>query len=204
VLLLGLWDESGGSGRALESLRAKFSDEASVLKTVPLHQVLVGSGAKSLDPHPGQDIPPRPDLVKAAAGNTHLSLILETGLMGWLVMMSILWVSLRVIYHGTRRATDPYQRSLLCAIFASAIGFLISMSGINVFYQISLQVLFWGLLGLGLCLGTHVAGTRSRFFTIWRFGDERPRPVSSRARDRQPRHRRPLTLGPSHGSGVGD
>src|SRR5262249_26888856 len=119
----------------------------------------------------------------------------------WLVMMSILWVALRVIYQGTRRATDPYERALLCAIFASAIGFLISMSGINVFYQLSLQVLFWGLLGLGLCLGTHVAGTRARFFTIWRFGHERPRPVSTRSR--RPRHRR-LALDPSHGSGLAD
>jgi hypothetical protein len=41
-------------------------------------------------------------------------------------------------------------------------------------------VFFWGLVGLGLCLGTYVAGNRSGFLTIWRFGDERPRPVSGR------------------------
>ncbi|HEV8441085.1 MAG TPA: sugar transferase [Methylomirabilota bacterium] len=203
VLLLGFWERSATPAGAYGSLRAKFSQEARVLMTVPIQQVVLGSGPKSLDPHPGQDIPPRPNLAKAAAGDTHLSLILETGILGWAVMMWIIWVALRAIYQGTRRASDPYQRSLLCAIFASAIGFLISMSGINVFYQIPLQVFFWGLLGLGLGLGMHVAGKRSRV-VIWRFGDERPRPVVRRAHPRHPRHRGPLTLDPSHGPGLAD
>ncbi|PWU20658.1 MAG: hypothetical protein C5B48_12215 [Candidatus Rokuibacteriota bacterium] len=203
ALLLGMWDESPTALRAYKSWAVRISQEWRVLRTVPAQQLLVGSGPKSLDPHPGQDIQPRPDLAKAAAANTHLSLILETGIVGWLLMMWLLWVSMRAIYKGTRTATDPYHRSLLCAIFASGVGFLISMSGINVFYQIALQVLFWGLIGLGLCLGTHVTGNSNGFITIWRFGDERPRPASRRAGTQSP-HPVPVALSSTDGAGMAD
>jgi hypothetical protein len=203
VLLLGIWDESSTPTRAYQTVRAKFSQELHVLKTVSMHQLLLGSGPKSVDPHPGQDIPPRPDLAKAAAGNTHLSLILETGVVGWFLMISILGVAGRAIYRGARSGSNPYHRSLLCAILASGVGFLISMSGINVFYQISLQVLFWGLVGLGLALVTHAEGTRPGFVTIWRFGDERPRPAPRRLRKAHRRHSGTL-LNPSAEAGLGD
>jgi hypothetical protein len=204
VLVLAISGESATSARGYEALGAKFSQEIRVLRTAPLRQIVLGSGPKSLDPHPGQDILPRPALAKAVAGNTHLSLILETGVLGWLSMMWIFWVALRAIYQGIRRASDPYQRGLLCAIFASAVGFLISMSGINVFYHISLQVFFWGLVGLGLCLGAHVAGKRS-FLTIWRFGDERPRPIVGRsAQPEAGAAAGTLGLGPTHEAGLAD
>lgn len=115
-----------------------------------------------------------------AADNAHLSLILEIGILGWLLMLAILGVALSCVYQGMQRARDPYQRSLLSAIFASAVGFLISMTGVNVFFQISLQVFFWGLIGLGLGLAIRVTGAGARLVNIWRFGDERPRPVRVR------------------------
>jgi lipopolysaccharide/colanic/teichoic acid biosynthesis glycosyltransferase len=204
VLVLAISGESATSVRGYEALGAKFSQEIRVLRTAPLRQIVLGSGPKSLDPHPGQDIPPRRAFAKAAAGNTHLSLILETGVLGWLSMMWIFWVALRAICQGIRRASDPYQRGLLCAIFASAVGFLISMSGINVFYHISLQVFFWGLVGLGLCLGAHVAGKRSGFLTIWRFGNERPIVGRSARREAASAAAGSVGLGPTHEAGLAD
>lgn len=194
VLVLGWWDDSATLHRAYRSVRTKWSQEARLLKTVPLPQLVIGSGLKNLDPHPGQDVHPPPALVKAAGRNTHLSLILETGLVGWLAMLWIIGVALKTIHEGTRRATDPYHRSLLCGIFASAVGFLITMDGINVFYQVSLQVLFWGLIGLGLCIGMHVTGGRPAFVTIWRFGDETPRSAERAVRRRQTALPRRLSL----------
>jgi hypothetical protein len=41
-------------------------------------------------------------------------------------------------------------------------------------------VFFWGLIGVGLGLATRVSGTAGRLITVWRFGDERPRPVRPR------------------------
>jgi len=97
-------------------------------------------------------------------------------------MLSILALALRGVHEGMCRARDPYQRSLLCAIFASGVGFLITMTGVNVFFQISLQVFFWGLIGLGLGMAIRVSGTGGRLVNIWRFGDETPRPVRTPAR----------------------
>jgi hypothetical protein len=84
------------------------------------------------------------------------------------------------------------------------VGFLISMSGINVFYHISLQVFFWGLVGLGLCLGAHVAGRRSGFLTIWRFGNERPIVGRSARRDAAGAAAGSVGLGPTHETSLAD
>ena len=180
VLIFGAWDDSATLSRTYEPIRDKLAKEVRVLRAAPLHQILLGTGPKSLDPHPGQEIRPRRDQVRVAADNAHLSLILEMGILGWLAMLAILAVALRGIQLGIRRARDPYERSLMCAIFASAVGFLISMSGVNVFFQISLQVFFWGLIGLGLGVAARVVGNGGRLVNIWRFGDERPRPVRTR------------------------
>ena len=182
VLVIGTWDDSTTLSRTYEPIRDKLAKEVRVLRAAPVHQILLGTGPKSLNPHPGQDVRPRRDQARVAADNAHLSLVLEMGILGWLAMLGILAVALHGIRQGIRRARDPYQRSLMCAIFASAVGFLISMSGVNVFFQISLQVFFWGLIGLGLGLAARVAGNGGRLINIWRFGDERPRPVRDAGR----------------------
>jgi hypothetical protein len=43
-----------------------------------------------------------------------------------------------------------------------------------------LQVFFWGLIGLALGVAARVTGNGGRLVNIWRFGDERPRPVRTR------------------------
>ena len=144
VLIFGAWDNSATLSRTYEPIRDKLAKELRVLRAAPVHQILLGTGPKSLNPHPGQEIRPRRDQARVAADNAHLSLILEMGILGWLAMLAILAVALRGIQLGIRRARDPYERSLMCAIFASAVGFLISMSGVNVFFQISLAGLLLG------------------------------------------------------------
>jgi hypothetical protein len=180
VLIIGAWDKSATLTPTYEPVRDKLAKEFRVLRAAPVHQILVGTGPKSLILDRSQESRPRRDQARAAADNAHVSLILEMGVLGWLAMLAILAVALRGIYQGIRRARDSYQRSLLCAIFASAVGFLISMSGVNVFFQISLQVFFWGLIGLGLGLAARVVGSGGRLVNIWRFGDERPRPARTR------------------------
>ena len=180
VLVIGAWDDSATLSRTYEPMRDKLAKEFRVLRAARVHQVLLGTGPKSLDPHPGQEVRPRRDQVRVAADNAHLSLILEMGVLGWLAMLAIIAVALRAIQRGIRRARDPYERSLMCAIVASTVGFVISMSGVNAFFQISLQVFFWGLIGLGLGVAARVAGNGGRLVSIWRFGDERPRPLRTR------------------------
>jgi hypothetical protein len=201
MLVIGAWDKSATLSRTYEPIRDKVSKEFRVLKSAPLHQILLGSGPRSLDPHPGQDVAPRRDQARVAADNAHLSLVLELGVLGWLLMLGILGTALRGVYQGMQRARNPYHRSLLGAIFASGIGFLISMMGVNVFFQISLQIFFWGLIGLGLGLAVRVTGTGGRLVNIWRFGDERPRPVRVRAAEAAPER---LAVAASHGAEVAD
>jgi lipopolysaccharide/colanic/teichoic acid biosynthesis glycosyltransferase len=203
VLLFGTWGDAVGPGPAYDSMQAKVRQEWKLLRSVPMTRLLVGSGPKTLDPHPEPIPGVRQDLVRLATGNTHLSVILETGLLGWLLMLAIIGTALKLIHFGARHAADPYVRSLMWAIFSSGLGFLISMSGFNAFYQISLQLLFWGLLGLGLGLAIQMSGARRAKFTIWRFGDERPRKVKRRARSRG-HHPGRFALDPAHGPGLAD
>jgi lipopolysaccharide/colanic/teichoic acid biosynthesis glycosyltransferase len=204
ILVLGAWDEAAAPTQAYRSLQAKFATEARTLATVPVRQLILGSGPKSLQPRaPGVTPQPPRDLSGLASNNMHLSLILETGIVGWLLMLWILGEALRVIYRGARQAKDAYHRSLLWAIFSSAVGFLISMSGFDVFLQIPLQVFFWGLVGLGLGMVTHVVTRRSPFFTIWRFGEERPRPERRRPLQERASPGRP-ELDPSPGVTVAE
>jgi hypothetical protein len=180
VLLLGLWDQTAPV-KAYEALRAKFGAEVRMVREAPARQVLVGSGPQVQRSRPPLEAAPAAGAAAPASANMHVALILERGVLGWLLMLWIIGAALSVIYQGARRMVEPYQRSLLWAIFASVLGFLISMNWFDAFLHLPLQILFWGLVGLGLGVVTHAGGRRSSFYTIWRFGDERPRPARQRA-----------------------
>ncbi len=185
IVLLGIREGAAGLASVPASLAAKFRGDLATIAAAPIQQLAAGVGLKALAPARaaavGALVPP------ADAGNMHLTLILETGLVGWAAMLWIFAATLRVLYRGARQARDPYQRSLLWAIFSSIVGFLVSMSGVDAFAHISLQVFFWGLVGLGCATVTHVVTRRSPFYVIWRFGDERPGDARSRHRPR-PEH----------------
>ena len=59
VLIVGAWDDTATLSRTYEPMRDKLSKEVRVLRAAPLHQILLGTGPKSLDPHPGQEVRPR-------------------------------------------------------------------------------------------------------------------------------------------------
>ena len=49
-------------------------------------------------------------------------------------------------------------------------GFLVSMANFNAFYNSTIQIVFWGLLGIGMGIVTHRSVRRPGFNVIWRFG----------------------------------
>jgi len=102
--------------------------------------------------------------------NMHLTLVMRAGLLGWAVMMWVIGAALVAIYRGSRAVSDPRLGLTLWAIFASGLGFLISMGNFNALYHPPIQVLFWGLLGVGLAIVTHLNVRRPRFNVIYRFG----------------------------------
>jgi lipopolysaccharide/colanic/teichoic acid biosynthesis glycosyltransferase len=102
--------------------------------------------------------------------NMHLTLLLRTGLIGWALIMWVIGAALAGIYRASASVADRRLALTLWAIFSSGVGFLVSMGNFNSFYNPTIQILFWGLLGLGVAIATHFAGCRPRFNVIYRFG----------------------------------
>jgi len=102
--------------------------------------------------------------------NMHLTLVQRTGVVGWALMMWVIAAALGAIYHGSANVRERRLGLVLWAIFSSGVGFLVSMSNFNAFYNPTIQILFWGLLGIGVAIVTHRNGRRPGFNVIWRFG----------------------------------
>jgi hypothetical protein len=102
--------------------------------------------------------------------NMHLTLIERTGVVGWALMMWVIGSALAAIGRGSVAVGDRRLRLVLWAIFSSGLGFLVSMSNFNAFYDSTIQVFFWGLLGIGMAIVVHRNGRRPAFNVIWRFG----------------------------------
>jgi lipopolysaccharide/colanic/teichoic acid biosynthesis glycosyltransferase len=102
--------------------------------------------------------------------NMHLTLVLRSGLIGWVLIMWVIGTALAGIYRASKTMTDRRLALTLWAIFSSGLGFLLSMANFNSFYNPTIQILFWGLLGVGTAIATHFAGRRPQFNVIYRFG----------------------------------
>ena len=82
--------------------------------------------------------------------NGNVRLLLENGLLGWLAMLWILGQSLFALYRAQRSTEDPGLREILWAVMAGLIGFCVAMQSFDPFNNIAIQLLFWGLLGIGI------------------------------------------------------
>jgi hypothetical protein len=102
--------------------------------------------------------------------NMHLTLVLRTGLIGWALIMWVIGAALAGIYRGSGSVSDQRLALILWAIFSSGLGFLISMNNFNAFYNPTIQIMFWGLLGIGTAIATHFGARRPQFNVIYRFG----------------------------------
>ena len=107
---------------------------------------------------------------EVANENMHLTLMQRTGLIGWALMMWVIGAALTAIGRASVRVEDRRLALTLWAIFSAGLGFLVSMVNLNTFYNPTLQVLFWGLLGIGMAIATHFGNQRPTFNVIYRFG----------------------------------
>jgi lipopolysaccharide/colanic/teichoic acid biosynthesis glycosyltransferase len=92
-----------------------------------------------------------------------LTLLLENGILGGAAMLWVVGAALGSIYRAYREVDDEEIRGILWAVFCSILGFLISLAGFNAFSDLTLQVLFWGTVGIGLGVVTHLSGKRRDF-----------------------------------------
>jgi len=103
--------------------------------------------------------------------NMHLTLIRQHGIAGWMLMLWIFAAALVALYRGYDRIHDPHMRRIVWAIFSSMVGFLCSMTDANVFFNVTIQIFFWGMVGVGMGIITHLNGRRPTFHVLWRFGE---------------------------------
>ena len=99
-----------------------------------------------------------------------VTLLLENGILGGGAMLWVVGTALFAIYRAYREVADEEIRSILWAVFCSILGFLISLAGFNAFSDLTLQVLFWGTVGIGLGVVTHLSGRRKEHLIDLKLG----------------------------------
>lgn len=131
-------------GNALEACQAFLA--------LPTREFLLGLGPRTL----GELVPPGSTATDASLllANGNLRLLLENGLLGWGAMIWIMCAALVSLYRSQQAMTDPGLRATLWAVLFAILGFLVSMQSFDPFDNIAIQLLFWGLLGVGI--GTEV------------------------------------------------
>jgi lipopolysaccharide/colanic/teichoic acid biosynthesis glycosyltransferase len=110
------------------------------------------------------------DQKEALINNMHLTLILEHGIAGWVIMMWLIFSSLWAMKRAHDKSKDESLKITLWAIMSSVLGFLVSMNGMNTFHNLTIQVFFWSLIGIGLAIVIQLNG-QLRHNLVWRFGD---------------------------------
>lgn len=117
------------------------------LADLPTRTLLLGMGPRTL----GELVPAG---VTLTDGSLHLNgnvrLVVENGVLGWAAMVWILLTALTSLYAAQRRTTDTGLRAVLWAVMAAVVGFGVAMQSFDPFDNIAIQILFWGLLGIGI------------------------------------------------------
>jgi hypothetical protein len=142
------------------------------LATMSSEHLLIGVGANNTNKSKIKEFSIKQDPTdgnKTLLSNMHLLLIIENGIIGWLIMMWILFAALKTFYTSYTKIQDEKLRMILWAIFSSTIGFIVSMNNMASFSKISLQVLFWGLLGLGVAIAVRFSTRKAGFIKVWEF-----------------------------------
>ena len=118
------------------------------LTTLPTHNLLFGLGPRTL----GELVPPgaalSDDSFRHLNGNVRL--LLENGVLGWAAMLWILVTAFLALYRAQRSTSDAGIRAVLWAVLAAVVGFGVAMQSFDPFDNIAIQILFWGLLGVGI------------------------------------------------------
>jgi hypothetical protein len=146
-----------GGSLSFEHLLCGGSVEAChAVVQMPLRELLLGLGPRTL----GELVPPGSHLSDAALlkSNGNLRLLLENGVLGWIAMLWILGAAMISLYRTQRRLPDPGLRAVIWAVMFSTVGFLVAMQSFDPFDNIAVQLLFWGLLGIGIGTEVRLAG----------------------------------------------
>jgi lipopolysaccharide/colanic/teichoic acid biosynthesis glycosyltransferase len=146
---------------------ARRGETAEHVFQAPPLELLLGVGSLrrlAISPIPDQD-------ARWISTSMHLTLIRQNGLIGWALMLWIIGAVLVALYRGYQRIHDPHMRRIVWAIFSSLTGLLFLMTDANVFFNVTIQIYVWGMIGVGIGIITHLNGRRPTFHVLWRFGE---------------------------------
>jgi lipopolysaccharide/colanic/teichoic acid biosynthesis glycosyltransferase len=174
LLLIAVGGPRYSPHKVILECRQALITSSTFLSEMTLDRLIIGVGANNAKNYPIKEL----SLVKDPSGekilppsNMHLLLIIENGIIGWMIMMWIIFAALRKFYISYVRLRDLRFQMILWAIFASISGFIISMNNLETFSNMSLQVLFWGLLGVGTAITVRFSTTKPGFIKVWKFED---------------------------------
>ena len=123
-------------------------------------QLLFGTGARTLG-----ETGLSPDVLDPERSSLHIRLLVETGILGWLGLLWVLATALVSLYRAHRDVSDPRLQALLWAVFCSVVGFVITLQSFSAFENLTLQVFFWGVLGIGIGAAVRF-GARQRDYAV--------------------------------------
>ncbi len=155
-------------------LARRSSEVRIVLSRMDLKEWLIGVGARNLAFR--KDLWPLPEGPHPKIGSMHLHLLIEHGILGFAVFASLMMTALRHIWKIGARLEHQYRRDLLMGVCSSLLAAMVLMLAAPVLSVVSLQVLFWGLLGLGLGMAVHRDRGSYGVMVVWKFGREAEHP----------------------------
>jgi hypothetical protein len=131
-------------------------------------ELLFGLGPRTL----GELVPAGSHLPDSAfheiSGNVRL--LLENGVLGWAAMMWVIGAAVFSLIRAQRRTADPGLRAVQWAIVFASLGLLVAMLRFDPFNNIAIQLLFWGLLGIGIGTEVRLSGRSSEYRIALKLG----------------------------------
>jgi lipopolysaccharide/colanic/teichoic acid biosynthesis glycosyltransferase len=102
--------------------------------------------------------------------SAHIRLLIENGVLGWLALCWVLVAALTALFRAQRDVRDPSLRALLWAVFCSVVGFVITLQSFSAFENLTLQVFFWGVLGIGVGAAVRFGVRRRNYAVVVKLG----------------------------------
>lgn len=135
------------------------------LRDASWSQLLFGLGPRTLGEH-GLSA----EVLDPERASAHMRLLVENGVFGWFAVLWVLITALVCLLRAQREPHDPRLRALLWSVFCSVVGFLITLQSFSAFENLTLQVFFWGVLGIGVGAAVRFGVRRREYAVVVKLG----------------------------------
>ena len=110
------------------------------------------------------------DVLDPERASGHVRLLVENGIIGWLAVLWLFGTAMVVLARAQRDLAEPRLQALLWAILCSVVGFLITLQSFSAFENLTLQVFFWGVLGIGVGAAVRFGSRRRDYAVVVKLG----------------------------------